>query len=234
MTQLTLTGNYVIIEKLESIGCDWSSSVKRKTRLVSSWLTLFPVLGLCKLVICMRAQQLPKSNSLGKSTEILFIVRVWLRCRYSLLFCSWSDIHVYVLNVVILRRDTHACYVNGSSFHERVLFAEAEDSNKAGALQLHMCQVLCMDAVLDVAFEVSGYSPARWEALLRWVAAPRGILLLVVGSELFGGEPKARSVRVSFTTLYDSPIIAVLNNYPCFLLSFACCRLTPIGLTGVQ
>jgi len=71
MTQLTLTGNYVIIEKLESIGCDWSSSVKRKTRLVSSCLTLFPVLGLCKLAICnasSTAAKVKQSRKINRNT----------------------------------------------------------------------------------------------------------------------------------------------------------------------
>uniref|UniRef100_H2XWI0 Uncharacterized protein n=1 Tax=Ciona intestinalis TaxID=7719 RepID=H2XWI0_CIOIN len=49
-------------------------------------------------------------------------------------------------------------------------FNKTTDPDDSDELQLHICHVLCMDAVLDVALQVASHSPQCWEAFFKVVA----------------------------------------------------------------
>nr|CAB3258710.1 brefeldin A-inhibited guanine nucleotide-exchange protein 3-like [Phallusia mammillata] len=94
-----------------------------------------------------------------------------LRCAVKLT-CSLG-IHSYagaVLGQMVEACIPHDYLVQYPSKPSTINDGKEGDMLHADHHRLHMCHVLCMDAVIDVALEVGCHSPSRWKSLFRVVS----------------------------------------------------------------
>nr|XP_018671977.1 brefeldin A-inhibited guanine nucleotide-exchange protein 3-like isoform X2 [Ciona intestinalis] len=82
-----------------------------------------------------------------------------LRCAVKLS----SQLELYSYAGVVFTQMVEACVPLN-------YFNKTTDPDDSDELQLHICHVLCMDAVLDVALQVASHSPQCWEAFFKVVA----------------------------------------------------------------